>query len=323
MLQKEKILIIRMLGLGDVTSIGIPALRHLMATHPSSSQFSFLTFAAGKEVITLAEESVNVISLEKDEWPDDIINAMNVFLSLAEDIISSKYTKIINLDTWFMPCFLARFLYDSGQNVVGNFINISISELVKRLQNKTLNPAYVNQPGNYIESSWDSMKRWNSYWWMQGLSPQNGYPEFFLRTCCEFHDIDIDMSIEVEPCHQLKEKRQNQPVIALALNARTSERNYPYGKELRNALEKKGVYIWTGFDGSVPLEETLSKLSASNLLVTVPSAPQWFGKSVGCKSFVISGTVDPRTIKPDFHTPMSSAHIEPKKLVEDIMRALS
>ncbi|MEG3766895.1 hypothetical protein, partial [Alteromonas sp. 14N.309.X.WAT.G.H12] len=282
---QEKILIIRMLGLGDVTCVGIPAIRHIKQKYPNG-QIHLLTYAAGKDIIALAEPDVQIMALEKGAWPENIVNAMQTFLGLAETILGEEYTQIINLDTWFMPCFLARFLKDAGEPVVGNTMSMSVAELVDKFQHQTLKADYVNVPEHYMQSTWLSMAQWHSPWWENGVSVQGGYPEFYLRRCCGFSDISMDMAIDVPADPALLS--MDKPVVAMATEARTQERHYPYGEQVKGLLEAKGVYVWTGFDGRCAMAETLGKLKASQLLITVPSAPQWLAATVNTPSLVIS-----------------------------------
>ncbi|UAA40701.1 hypothetical protein KIH87_03835 [Paraneptunicella aestuarii] len=311
-----------MLGLGDVTCIGIPAIRHFKKKFPEA-EITVLTYAAGKDILELAEPDVRIISMEKGQWPDDFLPAIEAFLGLAEVIIGESFTQIVNLDTWFMPCFLARFLKDVGETVSGNYLSISLQEIIDGFQNQTLKPEYVNDPSEYIESSFMSMPRWHSPWWEFGKLPDYGYPEFFLRSCCGFSDIEMDMEIDVPANERLNKMRGRKKVIALATSARTEERNYPYGDKLEALLKKEGFEVWSGFDGSQPMRKTLSKLKASDLLITVPSAPQWLATTVGCPSLVISGIVDPRTLMPDFATDPSEEAISAEELVESVKSIFS
>ena len=314
---KSKILIIRMLGLGDVTCIGIPAIRHFKKKFPDA-ELTVLTYAAGEEVLSLAEPDVRIIALKKGEWPDDFLPAIEAFLGLAETLIGESFTQIVNLDTWFMPCFLARFLKDVGESVSGNYLSKSLQELLTEFEAQTLRAEYVNDPSEYIDSSFMAMPRWHSPWWEFSTLPDYGYPEFFLRFCCGFSDVDMDMEIAVPVNERLKKIGRRKKVIALATSARTEERNYPYGDKLESLLKKAGFEVWTGFDGSQPMRKTLSKLKATDLLVTVPSAPQWLATAVGCPSLVISGDVDPRTLMPDFATEPSEEPVSPEELLESI-----
>ncbi len=318
----DRILLIRMLGLGDVTCIGIPAIRYFKSKFPDA-EITVLTFAAGKDILQLAEPGINIIHMEKEAWPDNIIPAMEAFLQLAEPIIGQEYTQIINLDTWFMPCFLARFLKDAGEHVSGNYLSVSIEQLITEFQQQTLSPEYVHDPAQYMSSTFFAMSRWHTPWWEIGNLPDYGYPEFYLRQCCGFGEISMDMSIEVEPNHRLLQVKKKQKVLALATDARTEERGYPYKTELKKLLEDKGYYVWTGFDGSVSMKKTLSQLKASDLLITVPSAPQWLATTVDCPSLVIVGKVDVRTLMPDYATEEADSPIAPEELAEDIDQLLN
>ncbi|WP_268406919.1 glycosyltransferase family 9 protein [Alteromonas sp. a30] len=321
-LPKQKILLIRMLGLGDVTCVGIPAIRYFKNKFPDA-ELHFLTYAAAEEVLTLAEPEVTVKAMKKGEWPDDFLPALEAFLGLAEDIIGEAYTQIVNLDTWFMPCFLARFLKDAGESVSGNYIAKSLQELLNEFQAQTLRPEFVNDPSEYIESSFMAMPRWHSPWWEFGTLPDYGYPEFFLRSCCGFSDIEMDMNIDVASNERFEKLRKRKKIVALATQARTDERSYPYGDKLESLLKQAGFEVWTGFDGSVSMRKTLSNLKASDLLVTVPSAPQWLATTVGCPSLVISGVIDPRTLMPDYATDPSETPVPAEELVESIKSIFS
>jgi hypothetical protein len=282
-----------------------------------------LSYAAGEDVIALAEPDVKLMVMAKEDWPDNIIQAMEKFLMLAEKIIGEEFQEIFNLDTWFMPCFLARFLKDAGEPVAGNFMSVSVDELIKQLHLQTLQHDYVHNPANYMESTFFAMSRWHTPWWEFGNVPDYGYPEFYLRHCCGFNDIQMDMKIDVTPNPSLTKIRKKQKVIALATQARTSERHYPHEKELKKHLEKAGFHVWTGFDGSIPMRKTLSKLKTTDLLVTVPSAPQWLATTVECPTLVILGEVDGRTLMPDFATEQSKAPVDPKELCESIVSIFS
>ena len=319
---KMKILLIRMLGLGDVTCIGIPAIRHLKKKFPEA-EITVLTYAAGEDIIALAEPDVKLMVMPKGDWPDNIIHAMEKFLMLAERIIGEEFQEIFNLDTWFMPCFLARFLKDAGEPVEGNFMSITVDDLITQLHLQTLQHDYVHNPANYMDSTFFAMARWHTPWWEFGNLPDYGYPEFYLRHCCGFNDIQMDMKIEVDVNPSLRKIRKKQKVIAMATEARTAERHYPHDKELKRNLEKAGFHVWTGFDGSIPMRKTLSKLKATDLLVTVPSAPQWLATTVECPSLIILGDVDGRTLMPDYATEQTKTPIPAEELTESIISIFS
>lgn len=314
---KQKILIIRMLGLGDVTCIGVPGVRHIKRKYPNA-EVHFLTYAAGFEVMALAEPQVKTFGLKKGQWPEQIIPAMEVFLGLAETIIGEAYTQIINLDTWFMPCFLSRFLKDAGEPVQGNYIGIPIEDLIVQFQNQTLQATFVNDPSQYLQSTWFSMMRWHSKWWESDYLPERGYPEFYLKTCCGWQDIDVTMHIQVAQDKHLAKKGKSKKIIALATEARTAERSYELTDQLKKALEDAGFEVWSQFDGSQSMRSTLAMLKSSDLLISVPSAPQWLATAVGCPVLIISGNVDPRTLMPDYATDMSEQPASVQSVVEGV-----
>ena len=316
--EQEKILVIRMLGLGDVTCIGVPGVRHVKKQHPNA-EIHMLTYAAGFEVMALAEPDVKTFGLKENEWPEEIIAAMEAFLGLAEIIVGEAYTKIINLDTWFMPCFLTRFLKDAGEKVEGNYIGMSIADLVDQFQKQTLQPTFVNDPSHYMQSTWFSMVRWHTTWWESEYLPEKGYPEFYLRNCCGWQNAELDMHIDVKQNTKLAKIKKHKKVIALATDARTSERSYPYGDELKTALQQAGFEVWSQFDGSQSVRETLGMLKTSDLLISVPSAPQWMATAVGCPTLIISGMVDPRTLMPDYATDMSHQPATVESLLEGVL----
>lgn len=317
MSKKTKILVVRLLGLGDVTCIGIPGSRYIEKQFPDA-EITFLTHGVGKDIINLANPNMSVINIEKGDWPDDLIPAMQTFLLLARDIIGQEFDLIINLDTWFMPCLMTRFLKDAGVPVQGNYLNISIEQLLQRGGAQQLNQEYVHDPAKYMASTFSNMSAWHKPWWLEEPLPELGYPEFYLKSCCGFTEMDMDMSIDVEPNPVLAKTQNNKKVIALNCKARTEERNYPYEKALKKQLEKAGFYVWSGFDGKDSIKKTLSKLKATDLLISVPSAPQWMAKSVGCASFIISGQVDARTLMPEFATEKSDKPVSASTIVEQI-----
>lgn len=314
-MKRQKILLIRMLGFGDVTCIGIPALRYYQARYPDA-EIHFMTYAAGKEIIQLAEPDVTVTGLDKGQWPDDIVAAMDVFLQLAQPIISENYTEIVNLDTWFMPCFLARFLKDVGMPVTGNTLTRSIDAILQAFETRTLSPAYVNDPAHYMASDWPGMAAWHTPWWLSSEPIAGGYPAFYLQQCCGFADLKLDMHIDLP--NPLPATDEPAPLIAVATEARTQERNYPHKAELMSLLAQRGYVAWSQFDGSVPLAATLARLQQSDLLITVPSAPQWLAASVGTPSYVLSGNVDPRTLMPAYATPMGARPPSAAQIVDAI-----
>ncbi|MFT4940873.1 MAG: ADP-heptose:LPS heptosyltransferase [Paraglaciecola sp.] len=302
---KEKILLIRMLSIGDVACIGLPALRFFQRKFPDAD-IHFLTFDQGADIIRLAEPDVTVSSLTAEQWPNDLLPAMEVFLGLAENIIGEGYNQIVNLDTAFMPCFLARFLKDAGQNISGNLLNISVEQLLNQFQDQSLQPEFVHDINRYMDSTFFSMARWHTNWWESTYLPDNGYPEYYLRNCCSFNGIEMNWHIPVNQDQQLTTIRQSQKVIALCFAQSDDGYPYPFAKELKVALETLGYYVWSDLEQPFSVEMLLSKLSSSDLLVTKASANQWFAATVDCPTLLICASAEPRTLMPDYATEQST-----------------
>ncbi|MCW8090332.1 glycosyltransferase family 9 protein [Alteromonas sp. ASW11-130] len=311
----EKILVIRMMESYDVAAIGIPAVRHMKRCFPDA-EIHFLTFAEGSEIMQLAEPELTVLGLDKADWPENFVAAMEVFLELAEIVSSHNYTEIINLDTWFMPCFLARFLKDAGAPVIGNTLNRSVQDIIDDFKQQSLSSDYVNITEKYIQSSWSGMHSWFENWWLHGEPPEGGYPEYYLRRCCGFADIEMDRQIDVTADPQIASKPGK--TIALAVDGVSSTDCYPASTELASKLEEKGFNVYKEVDGSDSVKQKLSKLKACDLLVSIPSGAQWFAAAVDVPVLLISGHIDPQTIMPDYATDVSDQPISVDNLVEGI-----
>lgn len=315
---QNKILIILMQELSEVIAEGVPAVRYIQSRYPDS-ELHFLTYDQGEEIIRLAHPEVVVNSLKKGQWPDNILQAMETFLGLAEDIIGQGYSKIINLDTWFMPCFLARFLKDAGEPLDGNLLSISVQELIDQIQSQTLQTEYVHDASRYMSSTWFSMARWHTPWWEGAFTPDNGYPEFYLRSCCGFEELSMDMLIDVpiDPKMLLQQKIQN--VIALALTSQIQPRHYPYSIELKSLLKKKGFFVWDLQDKSLPLRQKLAQLGGTDLLVSIPGEELWMANATGCKTLMVSQDIHPTIYMPDFATDPGLEPVPAQELAESIV----
>ena len=301
-IDKDKILLIRMLGKGDALCIGLPALRFYQQKYPDA-ELHFLTFAQGAEFVALAEPQVKIHCLA--QWPDDFLAAMEVFLGLAEDIIGEAYTQIVNLDTAFMPCFLARFLKDAGEPISGNLLNRSVQHLLEQFQDKSLQADYVNNPDQYMDSSYFTMARWHTRWWEGSFLPDYGYPEYYLRCCCGYSDLEMNMAIAVQADESLMAQKGPKKVIALCLAQSDDAYPYPHARRLQLALEKMGFVVWNDADKHYSTEQLLQSLKASDLLVTKAGANQWCATAVGCPTLLITANSEPKTLMPDYATEQS------------------
>ncbi|ALS99074.1 hypothetical protein AT746_12905 [Lacimicrobium alkaliphilum] len=169
----------------------------------------------------------------------------------------------------------------------------------------------MNQPENYMSSTFLSMARWHSPWWQGEWLPDNGYPEFYLRSCCGFDALQMQMNIEVPADKALKNQARSTKVIALMCEGAEARLTYPFAEELQHRLADQGFHTWT-LDTTHNLHNQLMKLKASDLLVTVPGDGQWLAATVDCPSLVICGEVDPRMLMPDYATdPVSPENPEP------------
>ncbi|WP_051275393.1 glycosyltransferase family 9 protein [Aestuariibacter salexigens] len=292
MSDRSGVLIIRMLEVGDVLSIAVPLIRELKKR--GESQITLLTHGRGAELVSLAEPDVVTKTLEREVWPDHILSAMEAFLGAAEDIIGLGYQRIINLDTAFMPCFLARFLKDAGEPVEGNLISKSIDSVLTEIQQQTLSADYVNNVDHYLQSTWFGMLRWLTPWWQADTAPEGGYPEFYLKQCCGFNSIDVDMHIG-EPGEPDNRTRQ----VVLALGKPGDMEYYEQQQDLAEKLRASGIPVVFS-DDATPFSETLTCLRHSGLLVTTPSVHYWLADAVNCPSVLICTASDPRMLMPDF-----------------------
>ncbi|TDF39437.1 hypothetical protein EYS14_07935 [Alteromonadaceae bacterium M269] len=295
---EKKILIIRMHDPSDVVAVGLPAVRYFKQQFPEAD-LELLTYGPQTEFIKLAEPRLQVMPLPQEPWPDNIIPAMEYFIGIAGKIIEGEYSQIVNLDTSFMPCFLARFLKDAGEPVVGNFIGMSVEQLLTEFQQQSLSPDYVNQSQNYLQSSFLGMPKWRNMWWQFGTTPDNGYPEFYLRHCCGFDQLDFELQVDVEANHTLLKKQMSGPVIAVG--------QLPEEKEILKRLEKEGYEAWALSDYQDSVRKTLSCLKASDLIISQPDTSYWYAKSAGCKTLLISGDIEPTTLMPDYATELGES----------------
>lgn len=288
----KKILITRLVGLGDVASILIPAVRMVSRAEPEA-QIDVLTFNAGAELMSLCTEVDNVLRITQEQWPRDLRPATQSFLDIAKVIAIQGYDRVICLDTWFMPCFMARVLKDVGLQVEGNFLNLPIEEFFLKLNSDEL-PASYFQHANFLTSSYPNMKDWATAWWLKAQGYAH-YPEFYLKHCCGFQGA-WEMSLSIELDNAFKEQAKGKRIIALSFTGSTAYKSYPHQEELTDRLRDEGYVVWSRFDGSLPMRSTLARLAATDLLVTVATSTQWLGKLVGCPSLMLPGAMHPAAL---------------------------
>lgn len=293
----NKILIVRMLEVGEVASIGIPVIRHIRRKNPEA-ELHFLTYAKGADIIALAEPNVKLLNLEAGQWPDNILQAMETFLGIAEDIIGQAYSQILNFDTAFMPCFLTRFLKDAGEPVHGNYMNCSVQVLIDQLQSQTLRAEFVNDSAEYLSSTFFGMARWHTEWWTGENVPEHGYPEYYLKLCCGFTDLEMNNQIEVSSQHGLSSDSRHSNTIVLASQDPSLQNTLTSLRELLIGQGYKVVWL----DESAPVRQVLQRLAEAKLLVASVGAEHWYASAVGCPTLLICGDIDPRLFMPDYAT---------------------
>jgi ADP-heptose:LPS heptosyltransferase len=286
------ILVIRLLGLGDVANILIPAARIIKAKAPSNS-VDVLTFGAGVELADLCPEITDVLAVDKKQWPDDPLKAISSFSSLAFFLAQRKYDHIYCLDTWFMPCFLATYLREIGLNVHGNFVSKSTVEITKNIVTGSADPSYF-QGTNFLESTFENMRCWRGPWWDIFTEYEN-YARFFLLHCCSLQG-EYDMTLDVEADTDLPELAQGKKIIAVSHVGSGENKIYKNHVGLMKLLEKSGFYVWSRFDGSQQILKTLQMLRSTDLVVTVATSTQWLAQAVGTPSLMIPGCLPPKVL---------------------------
>jgi ADP-heptose:LPS heptosyltransferase len=290
-----------MLSSGDVCAIGLPVLRYFQKTFPNA-EIHFLSFGDGAELLKLAEPSVQVIHVTQQQWPDEFFQAMESFLGFAEDIIGENYTQIINLDTTFMPCFLARFLADAGEPISGNYLNMSVQLLLQQVQDKSLQADYVNSTAAFMASSFVNMHKWYGPWWQYDVEGEGGYPEFYLTKCCGLVVDKLQQTITIGADKRLAKKAKTNKVIGLCLGQSDDGYLYPYTSRLKKRLEQKGFVVWDDEDAKGDIRSLLKMLKASDLMVCKPSGYRWYAQAVECPTLLISGVSEPALLMPEFAT---------------------
>jgi ADP-heptose:LPS heptosyltransferase len=288
-----KILLIRLMGLGDVASILIPAVRLVAVQHPRA-RIHVLTHGAGGELMSLVPGIEQVHAIDPRQWPDDIGPAVQSFLNIAEQVAAQRFDRIVNLDTWFMPCFLARVLQELGLEVHGNTISLSTGELFRRWQARELSQQFFEDPAQYLQSSFPNMSDWTVAWWDK-YPDAGAYPDFYLRHCCGLAG-DLDMSLSIEPDSEFRASAQGRKIVALSMSGSGPSKQYRNAAALRSGLTQAGYFVWSQFDGSLPLRTTLARLAATDLLVSVATSTQWLARLVACPTLVLPGALPPSVL---------------------------
>jgi ADP-heptose:LPS heptosyltransferase len=289
----SRILLIRMMGLGDVACILLPAVRHFRRQHPMA-QIDVLTFGAGADLMRLDPEVRTVHALQTSDWPDDLATAVPRFLKMAEQLTLQSYDQVVNLDTWFMPCFLAQVLHELGLRVDGNRLKWSTTDFFSAWRTRRLDPAMLRFPEQYLSSNFPGVAEWHRPWWL-GSRGQTDYASFYLTHVCGFPASD-PVTLQ-HPCDaNWMEQTKGRPIVALSTKGSREAKRYPHHDALQQALTHAGYYVWSQFDGSIPMKVTLGRLGASTLLITVPTSTQWLARLVNCPSLMIPGAIPPHVL---------------------------
>ena len=293
-----KILLMRLMGLGDVASILVPAARIYRQNYPAS-QIDVLTYDAGVEVMSLVNEVDGILAVEKSQWPASLPEALTCFWGLGEQIAGRGYDLVVNLDTWFMPCVLARILKDVGICLEGNYLNDSLPEFLQKLNNQEFTQDYFQNQSCYLASTYPHMSDWWSRaWWLEDRRWPNGYPAYYLAHCCGLAGA-LDFELDVPVDWELRNEAAERPVVAISVSGRGAHKQYLHAESLRQVLEEQGYFVWSQFDGSLPIDTLLSKLRSTDLLITVPTSSRWLAKAVNCPVLLLPGGESPEFTAPE------------------------
>ena len=206
-----RILLVRLMGLGDVASILVPAAYLYRKRYPEAS-ITALTYEAGEEIMQLHPEVDDVMAISKAAWPDDLMPAVQQFMHLGESIAAQQFDLIVNLDTWFMPCFMTRALRDTGFAIEGNYLNQGVASFLQTAVAGEIAQTFFERPGEYMESTFPRMAMWHRPWWQK--APETPYPDFYLKTCCDFdHDVRIELPCEPDQALLIEAKGDRKSVV--------------------------------------------------------------------------------------------------------------
>ena len=293
-----KILIIRFMGLGDIASILLPAVR-LVRQQAPDAEIDVLTYGAGVELMQLVEDLHAVLGVEPEQWPGDLVPAMQSFSRIADLVAAQGYERIINLDTWFMPCFLARLLLDAGLPLEGNYINHPVAHFISLLQTGQLSQSYFEGTA-FLASSYPAMAQWCAPWWTQGET--HSYPEFYLNHCCGLAG-ELDFSLPVAADEAFLAAAAGRKIVALSTSGSAANKHYPFAAELQQQLQAAGFVVWSQFDGSLSMAECIGRLKVTDLLVTVATSTQWLARIAGCPSLMLPGSLPPSLLGAELTVP--------------------
>lgn len=291
----KKILMTRLAGLGDVAAILIPAVRLVHQQTPDAT-IDVLSYGAGIELMSLCPDIGDVLGITQEQWPRDLAPATQSFLNIAQVIAARDYDRVICLDTWFMPCFLAQVLIDIGLNVEGNHLDRSVNDFFTALHAGKLPTDYFETA--FMVSTYPNMQDWLRPWWLQP-QPHASYPAYYLSHCCGLGKT-IDTSLSIAPDTAFRGAAAGRPIVAVSYRGTTAIKHYKQADTLTRLLGQAGYQVWTGFDGTVPMQTTLSRLAATDLLITVATSTQWLARLAGCPSLMLPGAMHPAILGAEY-----------------------
>ena len=295
-----RILAIRLMGLGDVACIGLPAARLLKQRHPGGL-VTLLTYAKGGELLELATDLDRVWTLPVEDWPSQWGDLIAPLVKWARRISEAQFDLIYNFDTWFMPCFLARMLKDGGLPVRGNYLRYPARQFAEDVGKGAFPLDVASKPGLYLDSDFPGMRDFAPDWWSKFPS-QGSYPAFYLHHCCGLEGT-LDLRVPIAKDEAWRSTLGSRRVVGLAAEARSTHRSYRRKAALEALLKERGYAVWSDV-GALPFAQALGRLAASDLLVTVSSAPQWFARMVGCPVLILPGFLPPQHLAADAHAPL-------------------
>ena len=82
-----KILVIRFMGLGDVASILLPAVKLIKQQMPDA-EVDVLTFGAGIELMQMVPQVHAVLGVTQEQWPGDLLPAVQSFVGIGEVVLA-------------------------------------------------------------------------------------------------------------------------------------------------------------------------------------------------------------------------------------------
>ena len=123
------------------------------------------------------------------------------------------------------------------------------------------------------------------------------------------------MHVDVAGDKPLAKKRSMHKVVAINLGPGVD--NGGNDKTLSSYLQQRGFVTWH-CDPDAKLEQTLSKLKSSDLLVTGATAEFWYARAVDCPVLLVTDDIDPGMMMPDYAPPTGAKLPDAGSLAQSI-----